>query len=111
MAVGWGRRTLVAELCPLLEECWYARPHRTNNLTNPFQRRIGELTMAIDERTRLDRQDPALRSCESKLLALIRNRWALEFGTRRVGLIIEYQDRIPVLIRIVENSITEEKLK
>jgi hypothetical protein len=67
--------------------------------------------MAIDERTRLERPDPALRSCESKLLALIRNRWALEFGTRQVRLVIEYQDRVPVLIRVTESSITEEKLK
>ena len=67
--------------------------------------------MAINERTRLERHDQELRSCESKLLALIRTRWALEYGTRRVGLIIEYQDRVPVLIRIVENSVAEEKLK
>jgi hypothetical protein len=55
--------------------------------------------------------DAGVRSCEAKLLGLIRNRWALEFGTREVRLVIEYQDKVPVLIRITGNVVKEEKLK
>jgi hypothetical protein len=52
-----------------------------------------------------------LKSCEAKLLALINNHWALEFGTREVRLVIEYQDKVPVLIRVTQNVVREEKLK
>lgn len=54
---------------------------------------------------------PALRSCEAKLLACIRNDWALDFGTREVRLVIEYQDHTPVLIRVTMNTVKEEKLR
>lgn len=57
------------------------------------------------------RPEPALRSCEAKLLSYIRNHWAVEFGTREVHLVIEYQDRVPVLIRVTANRVSEEKLK
>ena len=63
------------------------------------------------DKATVDHADPGLRSCETKLLGLIRNRWALEFGTREVRLMIEYQDKVPVLIRITENVVKEEKLK
>lgn len=33
-----------------------------------------------------------LRSCEAKLICCIRNDWALEFGSREVRLVIEYQE-------------------
>ncbi len=55
--------------------------------------------------------NPALRSCEAKLLACIRNDWAVDYGTREVRLIIEYQSRTPVLIRVIKNTVTEEKLR
>ncbi|HET7852954.1 MAG TPA: hypothetical protein VFM04_00645 [Candidatus Methylomirabilis sp.] len=54
---------------------------------------------------------PALRSCEAKLLACIRDEWAVEYGSREVRLVIEYQDRTPVLIRVTMNTVTEEKLR
>jgi hypothetical protein len=57
------------------------------------------------------RLDPVLRSCEAKLLMCIRNHWALDFGTREVRLLIEYQDGVPVLIRVTDNAVREEKLK
>jgi hypothetical protein len=57
------------------------------------------------------RPEPALRSCEAKLLSCIRSHWAVEFGTREVRLIIEYQNGVPVLIRITANRVTEEKLR
>lgn len=63
------------------------------------------------EKTTVDHSDPGLRSFEAKLIDLIRNGWALEFGTREVRLVIEYQDKVPVLIRICENVVKEEKLK
>jgi len=63
------------------------------------------------EKTSVDRSDPGLRSCEAKLIGLIRDPWALDFGTREVRLVIEYQDGVPVLIRITENVVKEEKLK
>lgn len=53
----------------------------------------------------------ALKSCESKLIASIRGDWALEFGSREVRLVIEYQDGVPVLIRVTGNAVKEEKLK
>lgn len=52
-----------------------------------------------------------LKSCEAKLVSLIRNHWALDFGTREVRLTIEYQDKVPVLIRVTENVVREEKLR
>ncbi len=52
-----------------------------------------------------------LRSCEAKLIASIREDWALKFGSREVRLIIEYQDGLPVLIRITDNKVKEEKLR
>ena len=52
-----------------------------------------------------------LRSCEAKLLARIHNEWALDFGTREVRLLIEYQDGVPVLIRVTDNTVREEKLR
>lgn len=55
--------------------------------------------------------EPALRSCEAKLLASIRNDWAVDYGAREVRLVIEYQDRTPVLIRVTMNTITEEKFR
>lgn len=57
------------------------------------------------------RPEPALRSCEAKLLSCIRNHWAVEFGTREVRLVIEYQNGVPVLIRVTANRVTEEKLR
>jgi len=54
---------------------------------------------------------PALRSCEAKLLGAIRGPWALAFGTREVRLLIEYQDGVPVLIRVTGNQVKEEKLR
>ncbi|MDR7555329.1 MAG: hypothetical protein QN157_06940 [Armatimonadota bacterium] len=55
--------------------------------------------------------DGDLRSCEAKLLSYIRNHWALEFGTREVRLVIEYQNGVPVLIRVTGNIVKEEKLR
>ncbi|MCL6553193.1 MAG: hypothetical protein K6W08_08750 [Firmicutes bacterium] len=55
--------------------------------------------------------DGDLRPCEAKLLAYIRNHWALEFGTREVRLVIEYQNGVPVLIRVTGNIVREEKLR
>ncbi|HEU4679278.1 MAG TPA: hypothetical protein VFS35_07140 [Terrimicrobiaceae bacterium] len=52
-----------------------------------------------------------MRSCEAKLLACIRNDWALDFGTREVRLVIEYQDHTPVLIRVTMKTVKEEKLR
>jgi hypothetical protein len=57
------------------------------------------------------RLDGELRSCEAKLLSYIRNHWALEFGTREVRLVIEYQNSVPVLIRVTGNVVREEKLR
>ena len=54
---------------------------------------------------------PGPRPCETKLLARIHNEWALDFGTREVRLLIEYQDGLPVLIRVAGNIVREEKLK
>ena len=54
---------------------------------------------------------PALRSCEAKLLASIRNDWAVDHGSREIQLIIEYQDRAPVLIRVTRNTVKEEKFR
>ena len=59
----------------------------------------------------LERGDETLRSCEAKLVSFIRDHWALDFGTREVRLVIEYQDRLPVLIRVTGNVVKEEKLK
>lgn len=56
-------------------------------------------------------REQTLRSCEARLIACIRNDWALAFGSRKVRLVIEYQEGVPVLIRVTENAITEEKLK
>ena len=56
-------------------------------------------------------EGPALRSCEAKLLATIRNEWAVDYGSREVQLIIEYQDRTPVLIRVTMNTVKEEKFR
>lgn len=53
----------------------------------------------------------ALKSFEAKLIANIREDWALKFGSREVRLVIEYQDGVPVLIRITSNKVQEEKLK
>ncbi|MDQ7857912.1 MAG: hypothetical protein QN174_02455 [Armatimonadota bacterium] len=55
--------------------------------------------------------EQALRPCEAKLVACIRNHWALDFGTREVRLVIEYQDGVPVLIRVTGNIVREEKLR
>ncbi|MBI3974951.1 MAG: hypothetical protein HY334_01005 [Armatimonadetes bacterium] len=55
--------------------------------------------------------EPPLRSSELRLIARIRNDWAVQFGSREVRLIIEYQDGVPVLIRVIENAVKEEKLK
>jgi len=59
----------------------------------------------------MEPSDVALRGCEVKLIDFIRNHWTLEYGSREVRLIIEYQDKVPVLIRVTENVIKEEKLK
>lgn len=59
----------------------------------------------------LERGDATLRSCEAKLVSFIRKHWALDFGSREVRLVIEYQDHLPVLIRVTENVVKEEKLK
>ncbi len=61
--------------------------------------------------TSVGRSEPALRSCEVTLIARIRNDWAVQFGSRDVRLIIEYQDGVPVLIRVTANTVKEEKLK
>lgn len=55
--------------------------------------------------------EPGLRSCEAKLIRYIRDRWAIEHGSRAVRLVIEYQDGVPVLIRVTGNTVKEEKLK
>jgi hypothetical protein len=52
-----------------------------------------------------------LRPCEAKLLTRIHNEWALDFGTREIRLLIEYQDGVPVLIRVTDNTVREEKLR
>ena len=54
---------------------------------------------------------PGLRSCAAKLLARIHNDWVLDFGTREIRLLIEYQDGVPVLIRVADNTVREEKLR
>ncbi len=56
-------------------------------------------------------REQTLRSCEARLIACIRDDWALTFGSRKVRLVIEYQEGVPVLNRVTENAITEEKLK
>ena len=55
--------------------------------------------------------EQTLGSCEARLIACIRNDWALAFGSREVRLIIEYQEGVPVLIRVTASRIKEEKLK
>lgn len=69
------------------------------------------VSTGTDKAAVVDHSDPELRSCEAKLIGLIRNHWALDFGTREVRLVIEYQDNVPVLIRVTENIVKEEKLK
>ncbi len=59
----------------------------------------------------LGRAAPLLRSCEVELIGRIRGDWVVAFGSREVRLIIEYQDGVPVLIRVMENTVKEEKLK
>ena len=58
-----------------------------------------------------DLPEQTLKSCEAKLITYIRKDWALAFGTREVQLVIEYQEGEPVLIRVTDNKVTEEKLK
>lgn len=57
------------------------------------------------------REDHVLKPYEAKLLKYIRSHWALDFGTREVRLLIEYQDGVPVLIRVTGNTVKEEKLR
>lgn len=71
--------------------------------------RRGDLHNGIDPA--ITPAEAPLRSCEAKLLRLIRTQWALDFGARELCLIIEYQDRVPVLIRVTENVVKEEKLR
>ncbi len=53
----------------------------------------------------------ALRSCEQKLIERIRA-WALPYGSREVTIRIEYQDHVPVMIRVLEQlSMQEERLR
>lgn len=59
----------------------------------------------------MEQADNVLRGCEAKLIDFIRNHWTLDYGSREVCLIIEYQDNVPVLIRVTENVVKEEKLK
>ena len=73
-------------------------------------KRASVLVSSGTDNAGLDRSNE-LRSCEAKLLALMHHHWALEFGSREVRLVIEYQDKVPVLIRILENVVKEEKLK
>ena len=54
---------------------------------------------------------PVLRPCEARLIARIRGDWAVGFGSREVRLTIEYQDGVPVLIRVTGNRLQEEKLR
>ncbi len=54
---------------------------------------------------------PALKPFEVRLIANIREDWALEFGSREVRLVIEYQNGVPVLIRATGERVKEEKLK
>ncbi len=61
--------------------------------------------------TVVDRAVPMLTPCEAKLIARIRNDWAVDYGAREIQLVIEYQDRTPVLIRITMNTVKEEKLR
>ncbi len=75
------------------------------------KRPLSVLAPSGAERATADDSDSDRRSCEAKLVNLIHNRWALEFGSREVRLVIEYQDKKPVLIRIIENVVKEEKLK
>lgn len=63
------------------------------------------------QRTGPDRLESPLKSCEARLLACIRGDWAVEYGTREVRLLIEYQDGTPVLIRVTANAVKEEKLR
>lgn len=79
----------------------------------------GETAMEVESRSRSPAvrsiaPNPAVagvRSCEAKLMARIHNEWALDFGTREIRLLIEYQDGVPVLIRVTDNTVREEKLR
>ena len=74
-----------------------------------MRRNVNPTGHASDET--VDLLEQTLRSCEAKLITYIRKDWALAFGTREVQLVIEYQEGEPVLIRVTDNKVTEEKLK
>lgn len=74
-----------------------------------MRRNVNPAGHASDETVDLPEQ--TLKSCEAKLITYIRKDWALAFGTREVQLVIEYQEGEPVLIRVTDNKVTEEKLK
>jgi len=90
-------------------------PRRTNAVDKAVDRAVGKaVDRTVDstvDRTPGPTPDVDLRPCEAKLLAYIRNHWALEFGTREVRLVIEYQNGVPVLIRVTGNVVREEKLR
>lgn len=86
---------------------------KSSNDRGPSMRQIADdLNQRADtRRTGPERLDFPLKSCEAKLLAYIRGDWAVDYGTREVRLVIEYQDKTPVLIRVTRNAVTEEKLR
>lgn len=87
------------------------RPGSAVDKTGKAANRVVDRTDSAVVRTPAPTPDGDLRPCEAKLLAYIRNHWALEFGTREVRLVIEYQNGVPVLIRVTGNIVREEKLR
>lgn len=51
-----------------------------------------------------------LRSCELKLIQWIRRR-AVPYGTVTAQLQVEFQDNVPVMVRLVGPLMEEEKLR
>lgn len=52
-------------------------------------------------------QSPLLQGVILKIL----DEWPVAFGVRNVRLNIEYQDRRPVLVRVLENQVIEDKIR
>ena len=53
----------------------------------------------------------SLRSCEKKLIERLRQK-AVPYGTLEVAVQVEYQDGVPVMVRLKEQvAIQEEKLR
>ena len=82
---------------------WKRRVRTNVNPTGRVEAKSSDMAAGPPEQT--------LRSCEAKLITYIRKDWALAFGSREVQLVIEYQEGVPVLIRVTDNKVTEEKLK